>query len=148
MNPLVKFGGLASVIVGALAWLASSGVAETKTYYKTIDELNAMGNDAQVKRLRVAGDVESIERAGQQVRFKVAQKENGKNLSLAVVYTGKDPLPDTFRVGAQALCTGKLGADGTFQATQIQAKCASKYEAKTGNIKPENAPVNKPAEKI
>lgn len=148
MHPYMKFGALAGVIVGALAWLAAGGVSETKTYYKTIDELHAMGKDAQVKRLRVAGDVENIDRAGQEIRFTVAQKENGKNLSLAVVYTGKDPLPDTFRVGAQALCTGKLNPDGTFQATQIQAKCASKYEAKTGTVKPENAPVNKPAEKI
>ena len=32
--------------------------------------------------------------------------------------------------GAQALADGKLGADGVFHATKIQAKCASKYEAK------------------
>ena len=32
--------------------------------------------------------------------------------------------------GAQALADGKLGADGVFQASKIQAKCASKYEAK------------------
>jgi len=31
---------------------------------------------------------------------------------------------------AQALADGKLGADGVFHATKIQAKCASKYEAK------------------
>ena len=48
---------------------------------------------------------------------------------LKVVYTGDDPLPDTFKDHAQALADGKLGADGVFHANQIQAKCASKYEA-------------------
>jgi len=119
-------------------------VQETKTYYKTIEEMRAMGDDASVKKLRVAGDVESIDRAGNHVKFTIAQKENGKALSLNVVYNGNDPLPDTFRVGAQALATGKMAADGTFHATQIQAKCASKYEAKPPTLQPGSA-VNAPA---
>ena len=49
---------------------------------------------------------------------------------LNVVYTGVDPLPDTFKDHADALADGKLEADGAFHATKIQAKCASKYEAK------------------
>ena len=49
---------------------------------------------------------------------------------LAVVYTGIDPLPDTFKDNAQALADGKLGQDGVFHASKVQAKCASKYEAK------------------
>ena len=147
MHPYLKFGALTAVIVGALGWLAAGGVSETKTYYKTIEELGAMGNEASVKRLRVAGDVETIDRAGNSVKFTIAQKEHGKHLALNVVYNGNDPLPDTFRVGAQALATGKMAADGTFHATQIQAKCASKYEAKAPMMK--NAPVNQsPASKI
>ncbi len=135
MHPYAKFGALILIIVATLGWLAMEGVSETKTYYKTIEEMNAMGTDAQVKRLRVGGDVEVIERNGQQVKFRMIQKENGKNLTLNVVYNGKDPLPDTFRIGAQALADGKMGANGVFQASRIQAKCASKYEAKPG-VKP------------
>jgi len=59
--------------------------------------------------------------------------------ALKVAYSGRDPLPDTFRDGALALAEGKLGADGTFHATKIQAKCASKYESKPG-MKPGMAP--------
>jgi hypothetical protein len=44
--------------------------------------------------------------------------------------TRVDPLPDTFRDGAQALADGEMGRDGVFHASKIQAKCASKYEAK------------------
>ncbi len=38
-------------------------------------------------------------------------------------------LHDTFKDGAQALVEGRLTPDGRFNAEQVQAKCASKYEA-------------------
>jgi len=128
MKTYVKFGGLAAVIIGVLAWLAMGGISDSKTYYKTIAELGQMGNQAKGKRLRVGGDVQpgSIVRNGSEVSFILHQDAK----MLKVVYTGIDPLPDTFKDGAQALADGKLGADGVFQANKIQAKCASKYEAK------------------
>jgi cytochrome c-type biogenesis protein CcmE len=58
---------------------------------------------------------------------------------LKVAYTGRDPLPDTFKDGAQALADGKLDTDGVFRTKQIQAKCASKYEAKPGQFTPTSA---------
>ena len=53
-----------------------------------------------------------------------------------MLYDGIEPLPDTFRDGAQAVADGKMGSDGVFHAAKIQAKCASKYEAKPGSLKP------------
>ncbi len=64
------------------------------------------------------------------------------NSKLKVAYTGSEPLPDTFRDGAQALADGKLDPDGVFRAAKIQAKCASKYEAKPGQLKPGQAAPN------
>ena len=128
MKPYVKFGVLTALIVGSLVWLALGGVKETQTYYKTIPELQKMGNSAQGQRLRVGGDVEpgSIVKAGSEVTFLLHQDAH----QLKVVYRGTDPLPDTFKGGAQALADGRLGSDGVFEANKIQAKCASKYEAK------------------
>jgi cytochrome c-type biogenesis protein CcmE len=125
-----KFAVLGAVIIGTLVWLAAGGISETKTYYKTVAELEQMGNHAFEKRLRVGGDVEpgSIVRKGRMVSFVLTQEQR----KLRVVYDGNDPLPDTFRDGAQALADGRMGHDGTFQASKIQAKCASKYEAKPG----------------
>jgi cytochrome c-type biogenesis protein CcmE len=136
MNKYVKFGLLIVAILGMLGWLAAGGINDTKTYYKTIAEVKQMGDSAAEKRLRVGGDVEegSIQRDGKSVHFTITQDK----LKLAVVYTGIDPLPDTFRAGAQALADGKLGADGVFHASKIQAKCASKYEAKPQQAKPAN----------
>jgi cytochrome c-type biogenesis protein CcmE len=130
MKTYAKFGLLIVAILGTLAWLAAGGISETKTYYKTVAELKEMGPDAYTKRLRVAGDVAegSIHRAGRQVSFTLVQETQ----TLKVVYDGIEPLPDTFRDGAQAVADGKLGQDGVFRASKIQAKCASKYEAKPG----------------
>ncbi|MGH9559044.1 MAG: cytochrome c maturation protein CcmE [Bryobacteraceae bacterium] len=128
MNNYVKFGLLIVAILGALTWLAVGGISETKTYYKTIQEVRQMNNQDADKRIRVGGDIaaNSIVREGSVVKFTLAQD----SLRLPVVYNGMDPLPDTFKDGAQALADGKLGADGVFHASKIQAKCASKYEAK------------------
>jgi cytochrome c-type biogenesis protein CcmE len=134
MKTWVKFGILMVAIVGTLVWLAAGGISETKTYYKTITELQQMGDRAKDQRIRVGGDVApgSIERAGRNVSFTLSQD----NTKLKVVYSGIEPLPDTFRDGAQALADGKLGPDGVFRASKIQAKCASKYEAKPGQMRP------------
>lgn len=117
-----------SLIVGSLVWLAVGGVKDTKTYYKTIPELEKLDKTAQAGRLRVGGDVQpgSIVKSGSEVSFVLHQGAK----TLKVVYTGSDPLPDTFRDNANALAEGRLGDDGVFKASKIQAKCASKYEAK------------------
>lgn len=135
-----KFGVLVLLIVGTVVWLASNGISETSTYYKTIAEVNAMGDQAMNRKLRVVGDVEtgSIKRLGREVHFTI--KDQGK--LMPVVYRGIDPLPDTFRDGAQALADGRMGANGVFEAQKIQAKCASKYEGKWEQKKKDTAPIN------
>ena len=130
MNPRIKFGLITGVIVGVLGWLAVDGIDANATYYVTVDELHAMENPNAERRLRVGGDVKenSIVRKGDRVEFTITQEDSELN----VVYIGRDPLPDTFRDGAQALCTGRLRDDQVFEARQIQAKCASKYETEVG----------------
>jgi len=136
-----KFAALVVVIVGMLVWLAAGGISESKTYYKTVSEVQQMGQDAVGRRLRVAGSVEpgSIFRSGRQVWFVLRQESR----TLKVVYDGSSPLPDTFRDGAQALADGRMGPDNIFAASQIQAKCASKYEAKPVQRHPANIPIRK-----
>jgi cytochrome c-type biogenesis protein CcmE len=141
MKKYGKFAVLIAIVIGALIWLASTGVSETKTYYKTIAEVGQMGDRAYSERLRVAGDVEngSIQHSNGRVQFTLVQDK----LQLKVAYAGSDPLPDTFRDGAQALADGRMGRDGVFHANKIQAKCASKYEAKPGQLRGVPVPVNK-----
>jgi cytochrome c-type biogenesis protein CcmE len=141
MKTYWKFAALVVVIIGAVVWLAAGGISSDKTYYKTVAELQQMGTRAMGQRLRVAGDVEpgSIMRKGREVWFRLRQDQK----TIQIVYTGSSPLPDTFRDGAQALADGRLGDNSVFRASQVQAKCASKYEAKPGQAHPENIPIRK-----
>jgi cytochrome c-type biogenesis protein CcmE len=135
MRKYGKFAILMAIIVGSLLWLATASVSGSKTYYLTIPELRKLGGDAGTKRIRVGGDVQkdSIVRAAGFVKFNLVQAEPGKEtLVLPVVYEGRDPLPDTFKDGAQALAGGRMDATGVFHAQEVQAKCASKYAPKPG----------------
>jgi cytochrome c-type biogenesis protein CcmE len=113
------------VILATVAYLAITGASDNKSYYVTIGELQGMGNKAYVRHLRVAGNVApgSIHRVGTNATFDLL--EQGRKLS--VVYQGSEPPPDTFKDDAQALAVGTYGHDGVFRATELQAKCASKY---------------------
>jgi len=123
-----KFGSAIAIIVLALAYLAYTGVQESKSYYVTISELQTQVNQGDAiykKRLRVAGNVASgsIKRQGTRVEFALIEQDK----TLPVVYEGLEAPPDTFKDGAQALAEGQLGRDGVFRASNLQAKCASKY---------------------
>ncbi len=113
------------VILATVGYLGFTGVRDNKSYYVTISELQGMGDKAYVRHLRVAGNVApgSIRRAGTNAHFVLL--EQGKTLQ--VTYQGSEPPPDTFKDDAQALAVGTFGHDGVFHATQLQAKCASKY---------------------
>src|SRR5271165_643106 len=126
----VRFGAVIAVIVVALSYLAYTGVQDSKSYYVTIKELNTMGDGAYSKRLRVAGNVApgTIKRQGTHLEFQL--EEEGR--TIPVVYSGTEAPPDTFKDNAQALAEGRYGKDGVFHATNIQAKCASKYAPKQG----------------
>ncbi len=115
------------------------GAKESQTYYHTITELSARCTAAaRHQRIRVAGDVAegSIRQMPGRVDFVLT--EEGK--SLPVSYVGADPLPDTFKGGAQCLIEGHAMPDGRFVAEQVQAKCASKYEVAPGGNNTTAAP--------
>ncbi len=118
------------IVIAAIVFFGVTGFNEGKAYYKTIDELTAMGDKAYGKRIKVAGVVTdgSVQRRGKDLYFRLQQND----LGLQCVYTGSTPVPDTFKDGVEAVCEGRYRADHTFEAKKIQAKCASKYEAKYG----------------
>ena len=125
----LKFIAGTALILGSVLWLAISGFEEGKAYYQTVSELKSMGSRAEGVRLRVGGIVVpgSIVRREGAVEFQISQD----NQILPVRYVGKDPLPDTLVDRAEALAEGHY-RDGSFEASMVQAKCASKYEAAYG----------------
>jgi cytochrome c-type biogenesis protein CcmE len=140
----IKIVAAAVVVLATVGWLAYTGVRDTKSYYCTIGELQAMGKKAYTRNLRVAGNVQpgSIQRSGTNARFVLLEQ----GLTLQVNYQGAEPPPDTFKDDAQALAVGTYGRDGVFHATQLQAKCASKYApAKPGEAPAGNTAMLAPA---
>lgn len=130
MKKQAKFGIGIGVIVISLGFLAWLGYGESKTYYHTIAEMQTLRGADLAHRIRVGGTVApgSIHKMTGRVDFVL----EGEGKSLPVSYVGSDPLPDTFVDKAQALVEGRPAADGRFVAEQVQAKCASKYEAAPG----------------
>ena len=127
MKAQKKFAVGSVIIIATLIGLAYVGYTQSKTYYHTIKELATLSPASLRQRMRVSGVVEngSIQHLPGHLDFILA--EEGK--TLPVSYVGGDPLPDTFKDGAQALVEGNLMPDGHFRAEQVQAKCASKYQA-------------------
>jgi cytochrome c-type biogenesis protein CcmE len=129
-NQSLRIGAAIVIVLGVIAYLAISGASATKSYYVTIQELNAMGQKAYTRNLRVAGNVlpGSIHHSGTNADFVLVENAN----HLRVSYQGEEPPPDTFKDDSQALAIGTYGRDGVFHATQLQAKCASKYAPAPG----------------
>jgi cytochrome c-type biogenesis protein CcmE len=129
------------IIVVTLLSLAYVGFTQSKTYYHTISELPTLSTPQLHQRMRVSGNVRAGSISHVDGRIDFVLEEQGK--VLPVSYVGSDPLPDTFKDGAQALVEGRLQPEGGFVAEQVQAKCASKYEASPlpgGTTQPAQAP--------
>lgn len=136
MKAKSKFAIGAGIIVIAISCLAYVGAQQSKTYYHTISEIPTLNSSALHQRLRVGGDVKtgSIQHYSGRTDFVLLEQGKG----MPVSYVGTDPLPDTFKDGAQCLVEGKVQPDGRFVAETVQAKCASKYEAAPNQSQPGN----------
>ncbi len=131
----MRIGAAVVIVLGVIGYLAFTAQASNKSYFVTIPEMAGMGDKAYSANLRLDGFVkpDTIQQAGTHVNFVLTQfeshnpKATGDALNVKVVYDGTEPPPDTFKGDAQALAIGTYGRDGVFHATQLQAKCASKY---------------------
>ena len=130
MKARTKFSVGSGIIVVTLASLAYVGFTQSKTYYHTITELSTLHGATLHQRMRVSGNVKNGTISHMPGAVDFVLTEQGRDLRVS--YVGRDPLPDTFKDGAQALVEGKMMPDNRFVAEQVQAKCASKYEAVPG----------------
>jgi cytochrome c-type biogenesis protein CcmE len=118
------------IVVGVLAWIATSALTNTMAYFQTVSELYAMEDAGELdgKRLKVMGEVVpgTIVREADGVRFTIVDLDTHDTLDIH--YVGTAPLPDTLRDYAEAVVDGAYAGNGVFTGTTLQAKCASKYE--------------------
>ena len=132
MKPRTKFaiGGL--LVLSTATYLMASSIDETAMYYLTPNELAAkvaVDPSFYDTGIKVGGRVVrgTIERqpGGRAVRFVMADSTGTHRYP--VRYRGV--IPDTFTDEVDVVVEGRLGRDGTFQATTLLAKCASRYES-------------------
>jgi cytochrome c-type biogenesis protein CcmE len=129
MKARTKFliGGL--LVLGPVGYLMASSIRETGEYYLTPTELEAKltadttFRDVGVKvGARVVPGTIQRDPGGREYAFRVTDGAR----TFPVVYHGI--APDTFTDGVDVVVEGRMGRDGTFRATTLLAKCASRYE--------------------
>lgn len=122
----VRFLIGALVAVAAVAYIAMSSF-DNEVYFLTVSEVVADidAHDEREFRLKghvVAGSHETLGDSLNHHRFELA--EGGDTM---VVYF-QGPLPDTFSDDAEVIALGQLISDDEFEATEVVAKCPSRYE--------------------
>ncbi len=125
-NKKFLIGGV--VVLGAIAFLGFNALAGATSYYYQVGELLGKGSSVYSHTVRVRGTVVvgSMDRQiGQQATLKFVLADPANAQTMPVIYRGA--VPDTFKEGGDVVCEGKLGADGTFQATTLMPNCPSKY---------------------
>ena len=132
MNPRNKFLLGAGIIVASVIFLIASGVKETGVYFLTPTELvNKVEADPTFYDvgIKVGAKVVpgSIRRDDAARRVDFAVSDGAKQFE--VTYVGI--VPDTFTDAndIEVIVEGKYGRDGVFRATEVLAKCGSRYEA-------------------
>jgi cytochrome c-type biogenesis protein CcmE len=135
MNARAKFLVGAGLILSAGTYLAATSIKETGVYYLTPSELSTrMTADPSLRDVGIKLGARvvpgSIQRSAGGRQYAIAVTDGA--LTIPVVFRGI--APDTFTDSVDVVVSGRMGTDGTFQATELLAKCASRYE---------NAPENK-----
>ena len=129
MKPRTKFLIGGALVIGVAAYLMVTSIKATGTGYYTPTELSAkLKSDPSVHNVGVKVGARvvpgSVTRApgGKEYAFRVTDG----SYTFPVVYRGI--APDTFSDSVDVVVGGRMGSDGTFQATELLAKCASRYE--------------------
>ena len=113
------------VVVGGFYVFINSAM-EGGVYYLTVDEARAQP-PASKRPIRIKGKVvkNTYQNPGEgkEHRFSI---ESGSAQTLNVQFSGA--LPDVFAEEREVIVTGLRDSAGTLVATEVSAKCPSKYE--------------------
>jgi cytochrome c-type biogenesis protein CcmE len=125
-NKAAKIGLSSLVLATAFGVLLYSSLGESLQYYKYVDEVMVQPTAWHGKNLQVHGVVvpDSIARKDNTLEWRFDIQRNGKVLT--AYYNGI--VPDTFKADSEVVLTGTMDAKG-FHATEMTAKCPSKYDA-------------------
>ena len=125
----------ASAVALLVGWLAWSGLEEGAfRYYQNLDEFRAAGSvdvPSRVHGYVVSGSIER-DVGAREIRFAVQATAphagGGASGAMPVTFSSLEA-PDLFKDGAEVVVEGRLQHDGRFAASNLLAKCPSKFEA-------------------
>jgi cytochrome c-type biogenesis protein CcmE len=144
-KPRKELGLLIALLVmgGSILALVMTSFNDAAIYSKGVDEVVQHQAELSSKNLRVQGTLVkgTLVRRESPCEYRFRMQKNGSEI--AVSYQ-QCVVPDTFRdvpeMDVDVTATGKLAADGHFQASEIMAKCPSKYDMKQRAASGEKAP--------
>jgi cytochrome c-type biogenesis protein CcmE len=140
------------VILGAVGYLIVAGTLSGMQYFITVEDL--LNNKSYVgQTVRISGAVvgETINYDSEHLIIEftvsnIAPQSKDEDLAAALHESVSNPKaarvkvhienqvkPDLLQNEAQAILTGKLGADGVFQATDLLLKCPSRFQESDPN---------------
>ncbi|WP_168210840.1 cytochrome c maturation protein CcmE [Persicimonas caeni] len=113
------------VAVSLVGYVIFDGL-EAETYFYTVDEAVAQGDDLVGQTVRIKGKVEpgSIEGEAGTLGRKFQVAEKGKTIWV----TYDRALPDTFEEGVEVVAQGTVNDSYTLEADEVMVKCPSRYE--------------------
>jgi cytochrome c-type biogenesis protein CcmE len=148
---LVLLGTLLAM-AAAILTLVMTSFNDGAIYSKGVDEVLAQKDSLGDRNLRVQGTLVkgTLARRDSPCEYRFHVKKNGADIE---VRYPQCVVPDTFRdvpnMDVDVTATGKLAKDGHFQASQIMAKCPSKYDMKqmaaSGKQMPHGTPGSAPS---
>lgn len=119
------------VMGSAILFFVLSGFKQAAVYSKGVDELLREKDRFELRTVRVLGTLVggTLARRSEPCEYRFKMEKNHAEMT---VYYPQCVVPDTFRdvtgVTVEVTAEGQLQKDGSFRASQIMAKCPSKYE--------------------
>lgn len=116
----------AGVVLVLIIGLIGFGLTQTGQWSVTVSQLKDKGTQAIGQGARVSGQLEANSIQKDVSQNKIAFVLTDGTNTLPVSYNGV--VPDTFDRAVEVVAEGKLNSDGSFTATNVLAKCPSKYD--------------------
>jgi cytochrome c-type biogenesis protein CcmE len=117
---------ISAVIVTVIGYLIYTGLRDTMVFYLTVSEVLAKSADDMTATQKVGGMVTAGSVQWDPKTLKLIFKLEDEQANLIINYAGV--VPDSFKPGTEVIVEGTYRGDGSFWATTIMPKCASKYE--------------------
>jgi cytochrome c-type biogenesis protein CcmE len=118
-----------AVIIGVISWIAVLAAPSNLQYYLLVDECVGQGDRFAGKHLRLSGRVAAHSLHIAEDRRTASFRLQGTQHCVEVTCRG--PIPDNLAEEIDVVVEGSLTLAGSFQASKVITRCASKYAPKS-----------------